>query len=244
MAAPPSPPPRPRTAGRSSSSISRTPASTCGGWPSDGGRPARARAAPGPVPRRRPAATSGSAARLPVPPLGATAAADPDALAPAVPYRFGPRERSPLVGLALSPAGSAFEAGVAGTDPVGRLDWIAVGAASSGGAPKGAAVGAGFRGLPIEMSFHLFTAELAPSEQGKQGHAAGRAPVPRRARHAPGARRRAPLGASLRTVFAPPRLRSRRRPGHRPTARTSKGTTRPGPKRWAPPGHDSTAIST
>ena len=117
------------------------------------------------------------AADRPVPPLGASAAADYDALPPAVPYRFGPRERSPLVGLALTPAGSAFEAGVAGTDPVGRLDWIAVGAISSGGAPNGAAVGATFRGLPIEMSFHLFTADLAPSEQGEQGHGAGRAPV-------------------------------------------------------------------
>ena len=119
-------------------------------------------AAPGPARDAEPGGDERSSmAPRPVPPLGAAAAADPDALPPAVPYRLGPRERSPLVGVALSPAGSAFEAGVAGTDPVGRLDWIAVGAISSGDAPKGAAVGASLRRPTTETSFHLFTAELA-----------------------------------------------------------------------------------
>jgi len=108
------------------------------------------------------------------PPLGAVGAIAPDALPPDRPYRFGPREHAPLVGFALSASGSAVEAGVAGTDPVGRLDWIAVGALSSGGAPQGAVSGATFRAPPFATSFHLFTADLAPSAQG---HARGRAPA-------------------------------------------------------------------
>ena len=90
------------------------------------------------------------------------------------PTASAPGSGTPLVGFAVSPAGNALQAGVAGTDPVGRLDWVAIGALSAGGAPKGAAVGATFRDPPIEMSFHLFSAELTPSAQGDDR---GRAPV-------------------------------------------------------------------
>ena len=123
----------------------------------------------------RPAESSPSGSvRAGSPPLGSTAAVDVDALPSAGPYRFGPREHAPLVGIALSPAGESLEAGVAGSDPVGRLDWIALGAVATDGAPSGAVVSATVRRPATETSFHLFTVDLAPSEQRDPE---GRAPV-------------------------------------------------------------------
>jgi len=93
-----------------------------------------------------------------------------EALPPSVPYRFGPRSKTPVAGFALSPAGAAFEAGLAGTDPVGRLSWLALGAVASGGEASGAVLGASFRAPPFTTSVQLFTAEPAPAEQpGRAG---------------------------------------------------------------------------
>ena len=50
-------------------------------------------------------------------------------------------------------------------DVIGRLDLLALGSPGGDGAPQGGAVAGAWRGWPVTLSAHLFTAEENPSEQ-------------------------------------------------------------------------------
>jgi Tol biopolymer transport system component len=90
------------------------------------------------------------------------------------PYGPGPQEVTPLVGLALAPAGLALEAGVRGGDVVGRLDWLLLGSAGDAGAVEGGVLAAAWRGLPVELSAAAFSTSEEPSAQDSPPPGAGR----------------------------------------------------------------------
>lgn len=91
------------------------------------------------------------------------------------PYGTGPLEATPLLGLAVTSGGQAVEAGVAVSDVVGRLDGFVLGSLGRDGAIEGGALAAVWRGLPVELSGHLFGVAEEPSAQDG-ARAAGAAP--------------------------------------------------------------------
>jgi len=107
----------------------------------------------------------------PSPTLGLIPPAQPFATAeipPSRPYHFGRPELIPILGGSGSPSGSVLELGLRSGDVVGRWDLLALGALGADGWPGGGAVSAVWRGWPITVGLHLFTASENPSEQS--GH--------------------------------------------------------------------------
>lgn len=106
------------------------------------------------------------AAQLPV------VAADSFARTPlgaARPYGAGAREFRVLAGYSLAADGEDAILGLASTDKVGRLDWIAQGAAGREWRPRGGSLAAGWRGWPVEVGAELFTMSRDASRQKPSG---------------------------------------------------------------------------
>ncbi|MCU1244248.1 MAG: hypothetical protein JWN02_158 [Acidobacteria bacterium] len=111
-----------------------------------------------PASARLPPAPALSASLVPaVPPPAAKALAFAEQPLPAArPYGIGRQEPATRFGGASSPSVNALELGLRSGDVVGRLDLLAMG---SIGSIRGGSVAAAWRGLPVELSAHLFRAE-------------------------------------------------------------------------------------
>ena len=72
----------------------------------------------------------------------------------------------PLATWSVGPDGSAWQVGLEGSDVVGRLDWVAAASVGNAAGPRGASVAAAYRGLPVTLSAHVFSARERPGRQG------------------------------------------------------------------------------
>lgn len=68
-------------------------------------------------------------------------------------------------GLTLGPDGNAWQAGVQGTDVLGRLDWIAAASFGNAAGPRGGALAGSWKGLPVSINLHLFSSLEKPGSQ-------------------------------------------------------------------------------
>ena len=68
-------------------------------------------------------------------------------------------------GFTAGPSGNSWQAGAEGTDVVGRLDWVALGAFGNAAGPRGGSVAAAWSGLPVKFSLHLFSSLERPGSQ-------------------------------------------------------------------------------
>ena len=84
---------------------------------------------------------------------------------PSRPYGLGRQELLPLFGVSAASTGGSLELGLRGGDVVGRLDWLVLGALGDRGWPTGGALGAAWRGWPIQAGFQLFRSRERPAEQ-------------------------------------------------------------------------------
>jgi len=84
-------------------------------------------------------------------------------------YGLGRREYRTLFGYSLAADGNVAVLGVASTDKVGRFDWLAQGAFGSEWRPRGASLGASWRGWPVIVGGELFTMTRKSSAQRPAG---------------------------------------------------------------------------
>jgi hypothetical protein len=92
-----------------------------------------------------------------LPPAPSTPAAlEARGVAPARPYGLGRQEWSWLTGQNYARDQAAFEVGIRLGDVVGRLDTLAIASFAREDAPDGFAIASSWRGLPVELSAHLF----------------------------------------------------------------------------------------
>src|SRR5262249_22892682 len=68
-------------------------------------------------------------------------------------------------GFTIGPDGNAFQAGLQGTDVVGRLDWVAAASFGNAAGPRGGSLAAAWKGLPIELGMHAFASLEKPGSQ-------------------------------------------------------------------------------
>jgi len=68
-------------------------------------------------------------------------------------------------GFTIGPDGSSYQFGVGGSDVVGRLRWVALGAAGNGAGPRGGSVAGAWLGLPVELRLQFFSALERPGSQ-------------------------------------------------------------------------------
>lgn len=92
----------------------------------------------------------------PVAPRGTTFSAA--TLPPPRRYGIGRQELDWLTGTSYGPGHRAFEVGVRLGDVVGRLDTLLIGSIASDDAPEGVALASAWRGWPVELHGHAFTA--------------------------------------------------------------------------------------
>jgi hypothetical protein len=71
----------------------------------------------------------------------------------------------PVAGIALGPAGKSLQAGVAGTDLLGRFSWLVLGAFGNAAGPRGAMAGFSSTAWAWNPSFTLFSSLERPSRQ-------------------------------------------------------------------------------
>lgn len=90
-------------------------------------------------------------------------------LGAARPYGLGRREFRFLAGYSLGADGEDGVLGVASTDKVGRLVWIAQGASGRAGRPEGGALSASWRGWPMAIGGELFAMSRDASRQKRSG---------------------------------------------------------------------------
>ncbi|HEY9450434.1 MAG TPA: hypothetical protein VIQ60_11855, partial [Gemmatimonadaceae bacterium] len=88
-----------------------------------------------------------------------------DALPESQPYGLGPRGLRLLPSLSWAAEGKSFGAVVAGTDPIGRLTWVAQGIYGDRGTWRGGALGGAWRGALPLIGASIFYAEDHPSRQ-------------------------------------------------------------------------------
>lgn len=81
------------------------------------------------------------------------------------PYGFGRQETRFHSGFSWLPSTHSLELGLRAGDVVGRLSTLLTGAIGEDGSEKGASLASTWRGWPIHLRAHLFTAEHALSEQ-------------------------------------------------------------------------------
>jgi hypothetical protein len=96
------------------------------------------------------------------------AAAPPPTAPPAAvghPYGIGRQELLPLVGGSAGNAGGTLELGVRSGDLIGCLDVLALAGIGTTEGPRGGALAAGFRGLPVDLGLHAFDVRELPSLQ-------------------------------------------------------------------------------
>ena len=98
-----------------------------------------------------------------------------DPVGPGQPYGLGRQELRVLAGGVTAPGGRSLELGLRVGDVVGRLSALAVGAVGGDGGASGGALAATWRGWPVEVGVHVFTAETRPSEQGDTAVGLGKA---------------------------------------------------------------------
>lgn len=80
-------------------------------------------------------------------------------------YGAGPRNLITLPTFSLGAEGKSLGAIISGTDPVGRLTWIASGVYGDRGTWRGASVGGAWRGWPVVLGAEGFYADERPSRQ-------------------------------------------------------------------------------
>ncbi|HEY7878306.1 MAG TPA: hypothetical protein VIC55_08765 [Gemmatimonadaceae bacterium] len=80
-------------------------------------------------------------------------------------YRIGPRNTIVLPTVSIAAEGKSIGAMIAGTDPVGRLTWMALGVYGDRGTWRGASLGAQWRGWPASLGAETFYADEHPSRQ-------------------------------------------------------------------------------
>jgi hypothetical protein len=68
-------------------------------------------------------------------------------------------------GFTAGPSGNSFEAGARGSDVVGRLDWLALGAFGDAAGPRGGSIAGAWAGLPTKLTFQLFSSLEKPGSQ-------------------------------------------------------------------------------
>jgi hypothetical protein len=87
-------------------------------------------------------------------------------VAPDRPYRIGPSHViRPVATWSVGPDGSAWQVGVEGSDVVGRLDWVAAASVGNAAGPRGGSVALTWRGFPVALSAHVFSARERPGRQ-------------------------------------------------------------------------------
>jgi hypothetical protein len=91
-----------------------------------------------------------------LPPAPATPITLPDEPVTSRPYGIGRQEWSTIFGGQYTSFGSTTELGLRLGDVAGRLDTILLGAIGTNRMPRGAAIAATWRGLPITLGAHLF----------------------------------------------------------------------------------------
>jgi len=82
------------------------------------------------------------------------------------PYGIGRQEIATLFGGIYAPSVRTTEAGVRIGDVVGRLDVLAIGSIGDSESPRGAALAAAWRGLPVVLSTHLFRVDEGRARHG------------------------------------------------------------------------------
>ena len=107
--------------------------------------------------------------RAPVLPPPPGAAPQPARLSPAGPphpYRaFETQVLRLSSGFSVGPDGNSWALGVEGSDVVGQLHWTALAVFGNAAGPRGGAIAAAWRGLPVDLRFHLFSALEKPGRQ-------------------------------------------------------------------------------
>ncbi len=68
-------------------------------------------------------------------------------------------------GFTAGPSGNSYQAGVEGSDVIGRLDWLALGAFGNAAGPRGGSLAAAWSGLPAKLTLQLFSALEKPGSQ-------------------------------------------------------------------------------
>ena len=120
------------------------------------------------LPAPPPAPIAPSQAIFPIlPPEAAEPAPHPlPSVGPPRPYRvFQTQVVRVASGFTLGPDGTSFQAGVEGSDVVGRLHWQALAAAGSAAGPRGGSLAVAWLGLPVDMRLQIFSALEKPGRQ-------------------------------------------------------------------------------
>jgi len=119
----------------------------------------------GPAPSPADAAADAS----PLRPRAAVAAA-PFAAAPVPasrPYSVWPSQAvRPLLDFSFGPSGNTVQLGLDAADVLGRLHLLAMGSAGDAIGPRGGAIAAAYRGLPVTLTAQAFSAIENPGNQG------------------------------------------------------------------------------
>ena len=104
---------------------------------------------------------------LPPPPPPAPHAAFPTAaIGPPAAYRVGETHLLRIAsGFTVGPDGASYQAGVEGSDLIGRLRWSALGAAGNAAGPRGGSLAGAWLGLPVELRLQIFSALEKPGSQ-------------------------------------------------------------------------------
>lgn len=103
---------------------------------------------------------------LPPPPGAETSLPRASEPVPASPYSaIRTQVVRPFSGLTLGPDGNAWQAGVQGTDVLGRLDWIAAASFGNAAGPRGGVLAGSWMGLPVAIHLHLFSSLERPGSQ-------------------------------------------------------------------------------
>jgi hypothetical protein len=114
-----------------------------------------------------PAVTAAEAYPI-LPPAEPKAAPAPGEAPPPAPSPYSARQTQIVrffSGFTIGPDGSAFQAGLQGTDVVGRLDWVAAASFGNAAGPRGGSLAAAWKGLPVKLDLHAFGSLEKPGSQ-------------------------------------------------------------------------------
>ena len=123
------------------------------------------RLAASPVGIARAAAETGAYPILPPPAVEAPPSRQSDVPPPAAYRAVATQVVRLFSGFTLGPDGDAWQAGVQGTDVVGRLDWFAAASFGSAAGPRGGALAVAWKGLPVKLDVHFFASLEKPGSQ-------------------------------------------------------------------------------
>ena len=81
-------------------------------------------------------------------------------------YRMWPSHiLRPSLSESVGPDGKAFQIGLEGSDVLGRLNWVAAASLGDAAGPRGGSLAFAYRGLPVAIRAHLFSALEKPGRQ-------------------------------------------------------------------------------